>query len=59
MVYIRKPKKTRSKETENKTETEMRLVRAYGNKLPLSDNKKKDLKEPVDQNIIPKFYFNC
>lgn len=36
----------------------IQLVQAYANNLPLSDNKKRDLKELADKNIIPKYYYN-
>ncbi|CAG9760313.1 unnamed protein product [Ceutorhynchus assimilis] len=55
MVNISRGKNTRSKEN---SERKVRLVEAYANRIPLSDNKKRDLKELAEKNIIPKFHYN-
>ncbi|CAB3229459.1 unnamed protein product [Arctia plantaginis] len=34
------------------------LSRAYTEKIPLSDAKKKDIQELVDKNVIPKSYYD-
>lgn len=36
----------------------LRLVQAYSKKIPLADNKKKDIQDLIDRNIIPKYYYN-
>lgn len=34
-----------------------RLVKAYSNRFPLPENKKKDIQHLIDKNIIPKTYY--
>ena len=52
---INQVKKTRfSKEKSDYVQ----LSRAYLKKIPLTDNKKKDLQDLADKNIIPKYYYN-
>ena len=36
----------------------LQLVQAYSQKIPLADNKKRDIQELVNRNIIPQSYYN-
>lgn len=54
-VNIVKGKNTRSKDN---LQREVRLVRAYASRISLSENKKRDIKELAEKNIIPKIYYN-
>ena len=42
----------------NTEEFSMGLIQAYTMKNPLTDAKKKDIKELIDKNIIPKIYYD-
>lgn len=51
-VDVRKTRNTRFSDSFKSTQ----LVRAYSKKIPLADNKKKDLQELCNKNLIPKYY---
>lgn len=54
-----KKKNTRSSQSVNLNEIKtINLKAAYTSKLPISQNKKKDLQELLQKNIIPKVYAN-
>lgn len=61
MVDLRRQKKSaRTSGSGNITfsDTLPALEKAYKTKLPLNDNKKKDLKFLLDKNFIPSYYHN-
>lgn len=48
----------RKRRAANQSFISIDLTRAYSGKIPLSDAKKKDIKELINKNAIPRQYYD-